>query len=129
MKKGLVFFFGMLTGCVLTIAALFYIAKVYNSEGEVPGLVLYEQPSEVISSPSFEVMQVISAGYALAHAKSDYGHNGILVLLVASESQHYYDEQVVKVPKGKCAIQIGTYQYTANSGMRKTVPAVRIMDK
>ena len=132
MKKGLVFFLGMLTGSVLTIAALFYVAKVYNSEGEVPGLVLYEQPAGAIDSYSFQVMQVLPNGNALAGAESPTyraSYTGPTVLLLADESSHYYDDQIVKVPKGMSARQVGTYQYETNDGMHKTVPVVRIMKK
>ena len=130
MKKGLVFFLGMLTGCVLTIAALFYIAKVYNSEGEMPGLVLYEQPAGAIDSYSFAVLQVLPNGNALADSENPNwreSYTGPVVLLLADESSRYYDDQIVKVPKGMSARQVGTYQYKTNGGMHKTVPVVRIM--
>ncbi len=132
MKRGFVFFLGMITGCVLTIAALLYIAKVQNV-GEDSGLTLYEQPAGTINSNSFEVLQVLPNGNALAHSESeifkDVSHTGPVVLLLSDESSHYYDEQIVKVPKGKSARQVGTYQYKTNGGIHKTVPVVGIMDK
>ena len=133
MKKGLVFFLGMLTGCVLTIAALFYIAKVYNSEGEVPGLVLYEQPAGAIDSYSFKVMQVLPNGNALANSESavykDLSHTGPTVLLLADENSHYYDDQIVKVPKGKKAYQVGVFDYETRGMGHKTVPVVKFLSK
>lgn len=132
MKKGLVFFLGMLTGCVLTIAALFYIAKVYNSEGEVSGLVLYEQPAGAIDSYSFEVMQVLPNGNALAGAENPSwreSYTGPTVLLLADENSHYYDEQIVKVPKGKKAYQVGVFDYETRGMGHKTVPVVKFLSK
>ena len=131
MKKGLVFFLGMITGCVLTVAALVYVAKVYNV-GSDSGLTLYEQPVGTINSYSFEVLQVLPNGNALATSENpDWreSYTGPVVLLLADESSHYYDEQIVKVSKGKSARQVGTYQYQTNAGMHKTVPVVRIMSK
>lgn len=131
MKKGLVFFLGMITGCVLTVATLIYVAKVYNASGD-SGLTLYEQPVGTINSYSFEVLQVYPNGNALAFTEDPDrrdSYTSPAVLLLADENIHYYDEQIVKVPKGKCARQVGIYQYRANGGMHKTVPVVRIMNK
>lgn len=131
MKKGLVFFLGMITGCILTVAALFYIGMVYSAGGD-SGLTLFEQPAGTINSYSFEVLQVLPNGNALANSeKPDWreSYTGPVVLLLADENSHYYDEQIVKVSKGKRARQVGSYQYQTNGGMHKTVPVVRIMDK
>ena len=121
----------MITGCVLTIAALFYVAKVNGASGD-SGLTLYEQPVGTINSYSFEVLQVLHNGHALAYNEDPDrrdSYTSPVVLLLADESSHYYDEQIVKVPKGKSARQVGTYQYETNGGMHRTVPVVRIMDK
>lgn len=131
MKKGLIFFFGLITGCILTVAALFYIGKVYSAGGD-SGLTLFEQPVGTINSYSFEVLQVLPNGNALANSENpDWreSYTGPVVLLLADENSHYYDEQIVKVSKGKRARQVGSYQYQTNGGMHKTVPVVRIMDK
>lgn len=131
MKKGLVFFLGMVTGCVLTIAALVYIAQVYNSD-EVPGLVLYEQPAGVIDSYSFEIGQVQPNGNALARSEDPQyrrSYTGPIVLLLGDENSHYYDDQIVKVGKGQQALQVGIFSYESNGLGRKTVPVVRIVNK
>lgn len=131
MKKGLVFFLGMITGCVLTIAALFYIGKVYSAGGD-SGLTLYEQPAGTINSYSFEVLQVLPNGNALAHSENpNYReiYTGPTVLLLADENSHYYDDQIVKVPKGKQAYQVGIFDYETNGIGHKTVPAVKFLSK
>ena len=132
MKRGLIFFLGMIAGCVLTVAALVYVAKVYNVDDD-SGLELYEQPVGSINSYSFRVLQVLPNGNALAYSESelfkDVAHTGPVVLLLSDESSHYYDDQIVRVPKGKRAVQMGVYQYETNEGMHKTVPVVRIMSK
>lgn len=131
MKKGFVFFLGMVTGCVLTIGVLFYVAQVYNTDKD-SGLTIYEQPAGVIDSRSFKVLQVFPNGNALAFSEDSNwsGHYAEpVVLLLAEESSHYYDELIVKIPKGKGAKQVGRYQYKTNDGRPRTVPAVRIMSK
>ena len=131
MKKGLVFFLGMITGCILTVATLFYISKTYSAGGD-SGLPLFEQPAGVIDSYSFQVLQVYPNGNALAFTEDPDrrdSYTSPAVLLLADENIHYYDDQIVKVPKGKSARQVGTYQYQTNGGMHRTVPVVRIMSK
>lgn len=132
MKRGFVFFLGMITGCVLTVAALVYVAKVYDADDN-SGLELFEQPAGTIESYSFRIVQVLPNGNALAFSESelfkDVAHTGPVVLLLSDESSHYYDDQIVRVPKGKRAFQMGVYQYETNEGMHKTVPVVRIMSK
>ena len=54
--------------------------------------------------------------------------NGIGVLITNDENNSYYDDQQVTVPSGKCFRQVGVYKYTANSGMAKTIPIVKIME-
>jgi hypothetical protein len=51
----------------------------------------------------------------------------MVVLFIADENTHYYDDQIISVPRGKCVRQIGTYQYETKMGY-KTVPAVAIFD-
>ena len=131
MKKGLVFFLGMITGCILTVATLFYISKTYSAGGD-SGLTLFEQPAGTINSYSFQVLQVYPNGNALAFTEDPDrrdSYTSPAVLLLADENIHYYDEQIVKVPKGKSARQVGTYQYETKGGMHRTVPVVRIMSK
>jgi hypothetical protein len=54
--------------------------------------------------------------------------NGVAVLITNDDNKSYYDDQQVTVPSGKCFRQVGVYKYTANSGMAKTIPIVKIME-
>ena len=67
-------------------------------------MVLYEQPAGAIDSYSFEVRQVLPNGNALADAENPSwreSYTGPTVLLLADENSHYYDDQIVKAPKGE----------------------------
>lgn len=50
--------------------------------------------------------------------------SGPIVFLVADGDEQFYDDQVVTVPNGKSAKQIGTYSYESKGGER-TVPIIK----
>lgn len=133
MKRGLTFLLGMIAGCVLTIAALLFVGGAYLTTSKTEGLEIYGQPVSTIESSSFKVMQVLPNGNALANSESsiykDLSYTGFIVLLLADENSHFYDGQIVNVPKGKQAYQVGIFDYETNGIGHKTVPAVRFLDK
>lgn len=134
MKKIWIFLAGMGTGIVLLFVILMVIAKVNNS-----GVTTFQEPGEVIEGDAFEVFQVLPSGDALAYVQESYSfefdkierykNTYVIVLLPCNEGKTYYDDQFIKIPKGKCARQIGVYKYTNNMDNEKTVPVVGIYDK
>ena len=138
MNKWLYFGGGVLTGAVLTFLALFLIGtSSQESVQNDPGLTYFDQPGDVIESNSFKVFQSLSEGAALVSAENPKNTKyenikytgGLICLLVNNEGKFYYDDEIVKVPEGKVARQVGIYQYETKAEMGKTVPIVRIMDK
>lgn len=135
MKKFLIFLLGMIVGALLCLAVLFYMGNSSREEGDngIPGLTLFEQPGENISTKSFKVIQVDNYGNALAMEKGNYNtvdiYDGVLVLFLAEDNVSYYDDQIIKIPSGSCVKQLGTYRYQSNMGQMKTVPAVAIRKK
>lgn len=130
MKKFLLFLAGFISGAAVLLGVLLLIAKgVENNSSRIQGLTLFEQPGEVMTAKSYEVLQVVDGGNALANAESGYDtYFGMVVLFLADENTNYYDDQIIKVPQGKCVRQVGTYQYPTKNGY-KTVPAVRIVNR
>ena len=128
MKKALLFFGGLVTGVVLTIlVAVIINASNRPNDGGFPGLTIFPEKGEcIVSKGELEVMQVIAPDAALAWTGDFLDSDRILVLLTNSDGVSYYDDQKIKIPSGKCARQIGTYQYTARNEMMKTVPVVVI---
>ena len=61
MKKGLIFFLGIITGCVLTIAALFVIGVGYSNSAE-SNITIAERQTEFKEANRFEVFQVLGDG-------------------------------------------------------------------
>ena len=118
------FFWGVLTGIVLTLAVLIVIGLVnQNSAGNDPVQYLEKPVSyENKKETSFKVFQVLGNA-ALASEASDkiggdviYYGNTVLIL-----GENYYSDQIVKVKNPQ---RVGTYSYTTNGGMPKTVPVI-----
>ncbi len=128
---------GIVTGVVLTIAFCFALAVSQSNNNEASSndeLQLFESPKQVMNAESFKVIQVLPNGSALAtykefSRKAGDLEYGTVVLFQASENSSYYDDQVIKLPKGKCFKQIGTYRYVTRQEMEKTVPVIGIFDK
>ena len=135
MKKFLIFIGGFVAGVLTTIFVVYLIAIANkpNDDGLL-GLKVFPEKGECITSEGeLEVFQVIAPNVALANTVKygDYGirhySDEIVVLLIDYDGKTFYDDQKVKIPKNKCARQIGTYQYnTKKDNFGKTVPAVVI---
>lgn len=118
------FLLGVLTGAVLTFVGLVAIGLANeNSAGDDPieyleKLVSYENKEKA----SFRVLQVLGNA-ALAMEASDriggdvmYLGNTVLLL-----GENFYSDQKVTVKNPQ---RVGTYSYTTNGGMPKTVPVI-----
>ena len=127
MKKGLIFLGGVVTGDMLTfLFAFMFSSQKETSVKENSGLTMFEQPGDVITEKSFKVIQALEQGAALADGEKEYMTT---FLLVNDEGKYYYDHEIVKVPSGKVARQVGIFKYTSGGGLDRTVPVVKFMDK
>lgn len=126
MKNILIFTAGIVTGAVLMI----FIFLVFASNFSHNDMNLFENEGECISENSFEVFQVLDSGDALANEiEEKYStslHTGLVVLFLHENGKSYYDDQIIKIPSGKCVKQIGVYKYPTKDGFEKTVPIVDI---
>lgn len=86
-----------------------------------------DTPGEIMEDNSYKVSRVLKKGAAIARGKSEYGSSyyGLEVVLWDEEAD-YYDDQIVKAPKGKCFRRIGTFKGRYGSS---TLPIVAITDK
>ena len=124
MKNALIFFSGFVVGIIATILVALLITA-NQSNDSLLGLTVFPEKGECITSRGeIEIFQVLKPNMALAET-GQYSDK-IMVLLINYEGKSYYDDQKIVIPAKKCARQIGTYQYTTNMGMNKTVPAVVI---
>lgn len=126
MKKGLIFFLGIVVGCILTIAALFVIGTTYSNTDE-SDITIAEQQKVFTIATKFEVFQVLGNGALANCEEKEYSTSfftGPVVYIVTDGQNLFYDDQVIEVPKGKKAIQIGTYRYQTKLG-EKVVPVIK----
>lgn len=94
---------------------------------------MFDAPRECVSSNRFEVETILNSRYVIAKeldpAVDDYNIPTGLQVVFIDENNEYYTEQVIKIPKGKCARQIGVYKSDHYMYDDKTLPIVEIMDK
>ena len=126
---------GIITGVVIVFAISFYTVMNF-SEGETKNqaVQLFDSPKQEIKATSFKVIQVLPDGSTLATydniiPEKDAPEYGMVVMFQVSEENSYYDDQVISLPKGKCFKQVGTYRYTTQQDIVKTVPVIAIYDK
>ena len=126
-KKILIYIAGVVTGAVLVI----FVAFLFAGNNSVDNITLFEQEGECVSDNTFEVFQVLDTGDALANEIDPEisMSTGLTVLFLGNSHTSYYDDQVIKIPSGKCAKQIGVFKYKSNAGFEKTVPIVEIHNK
>lgn len=123
MKKVLVFIAGVVTGIVSLFILSFFVGDNLSNNG----LTLFDKEGECISTNSFKVIQVLDSGNAIATELNTHDLAiGITVLFLNEDNSSYYDEQVIKIPRGKCVKQVGVFKYTSRMEVEKTIPAVVI---
>lgn len=117
------FFIGMLSGIVLTIVVLFVIGFVRQKNNEDDAIQRLEKPVSYENKKitSFKVFQVLGEDAALAKEISDKELDMYLGNVVVLVGKDFYSDQVITIKNPK---RIGTYSYTNNGGMPKTVPII-----
>ena len=77
--------------------------------------------------------KIIDSRYVIAEELDpdleEYGFTTDLTVVFIDENDEYYTDQVIKIPRGKCARQIGVYKSTHFMYKDKTLPIVKIMNK
>lgn len=139
MKKWMIFVLGVFVGMIIVgFAGLLKLTSETNVSNDIEttmeendGITMFEDPGEVVKDKSFEVFQVLAKDAALVHGESDIEgvYAGIIYLLMNKSGEYYYDEQIVKVPKGSVARQVGIFQYNTRNDMTKTVPIITITNE
>lgn len=122
------FIFGFLTGAVVTVIALGFIGMALNKSTDEPvatepvGIEYLQSPTsyENKTEATFKVFQVVD-GAALATEKSEDDFDMYLGTTVMLLGENFYSDQIVNVKNPQ---RVGTYSYTNNAGMPKTVPVI-----
>lgn len=118
------FFLGVVTGIVLTLAALFVIVLVNQNSASNDPIQYLEKPVsyENKKETSFKVLQVLGNA-ALATEASDEIGGEVMYLgnTVVILGENYYSNQIVKVKNPQ---RVGTYSYTNKADILMTVPVI-----
>ena len=90
----------------------------------------FDKPGEVIDEPSFKVFQVLSSAEALVMGKGE-GYSAYLgaIYLFVDPEGNFYDDQIIKAPRGMEVRRVGTVRYVTKNERTKTVPVIQIMEK
>lgn len=128
MKKWVVYVLGVISGMILTLFLAFFWGMSGTSENDTGELKMFDEPGECISTNNFKVQKILESGDAIAVeiAIASPGvdiTSDLEVLIPAQKGSEFYDNQIIKTPKGKCARQIGTYTYQ-KYGDTKVIPIV-----
>jgi hypothetical protein len=124
------FLSGFIVGVLATILLLFLISLEHDQDAalkstdSLAGLTRLPEKGKCIIKSEVEIFQTLKPNVALARSRAH--PDEVLALLVNFDGDVYYDGQRIKMPSGKCARQIGTYQYETKGEFLKTVPAVAI---
>jgi len=90
----------------------------------------FDEPGEIVNEPSFQVFQVWSPTKALVRDKGNYTtlYGGTVYLLV-DPNGNFYDDQIIRVPRGMKMRRVGTVQYPTPKETIKTVPVIQLIEK
>lgn len=130
MKNALIFIAGMITGGGLLFFVFVFIlsSTFFNNEIQNEEKTLFEKEGEYVSDGPFKIYKVFESGDALAEElrnDSEFAiSTDLRVMLLGNEEKSYYDNQIIRVPVGKCAKQIGVVK-----NLGETLPIVAIRDK
>lgn len=147
MKKNILIFVGGFI-CGIIALLIFQFALDNRNKDALSGLKLSDKKGECITTDNAKVIQVISLNAALAvqlnkkiKLDKDLGFlsgvmdmadmamsamEGKVMLVLGDENQAFYDNEEIKIPKGKCFRKAGIYQYKTKNNDWKTIPAVKI---
>lgn len=123
---------GIVTGIICTCLFAFYVGS--RDKELDKGIELFDKPCQEIKAKEFNIMQILPNGNALAqYNKLSLDDStisyGTVVMFLSSKEGSFYDDQKIKLQKGKLFRQIGTYRYQTTQGIEKTVPIVGVFDK
>jgi hypothetical protein len=118
------FFWGVLTGIVLTLAVLIVIALAKSDSIVTDSIQYLDQPTsyENKKETSFKVFQVLGDAALASEASDKIGgvilYNGKTVVI---KGKNFYDDQVVTIKNPQ---RVGTFNYLNNGGNDMTVPVI-----
>ena len=126
-------FLGLAFLVLLMIALIFGIIKFFGAMEESKAVVLFEEPRECVSVGNFQVREIVNSKYVIAEELtsgfSGYVGSDIMTVVFIDESNEFYNNKIVTIPRGRCVRQIGVYTVTHSVRYKdKVLPIVKIME-
>ena len=109
-------------------------AKAKSIKKEKPSpATMFDEPRGCVTSNRLKVEIILDEKYVIAW-ELDPRFDSVdiptgLEVVFIDEDNTYYTDQIVKIPKGKCARQVGVYKSDHYLYDDKTLPIVEIMNK
>lgn len=125
MNRGLIFFLGIISGAILTVAAVFII----NMSSSDDGITMFNERGEMMDVTSYRIIQTIDSNHGLAVGVEDFFSLLNPVLVLGNKDSHFYDGMEVTAGSNTRFYQVGTYRYMTKADDWKTVPVVALMTK
>lgn len=141
MKGCLTFILGIVLGAV----AMFFLFSVSMPKigveaieqsievksKSLKGLVLFEQVGDCVGSGTYRIKEVLDENYAIAEEVEKFRYSDDYrikydtpeIVIKSDKENSFYDNQLIKLPSGKCMRQIGIYTKYLD-----TYPVVKILD-
>lgn len=138
MKDVLIFIGGVIVGVIVTFLVALALSHENGSGNDNSTLedksnsdiTLFDEPGDVLNYDKYKVFQVLDDNHALVKSNINYSwYDGPIFLLTNDNGKYYYDDEVIKVPKGKVMRQIGIFRYENSLENNKTVAIIKIVDK
>lgn len=110
--------------------------KAKSTKKEKPSpATMFGEPRGCVTSNNLKVEIILDGKYVIAEEldpvweSRGYQMTTDLTVAFIDEDNTYYTDQIVKIPKGKCARQVGVYKSDHYLYDDKTLPIVEIMNK
>lgn len=133
MKNFLIFLIGFVCGTVF----LFVITKTTTLlTNKSDDLVMFEKDGECFDTDKLVVFQALEKGIALAQFGGSSDGAEVLLRILAGPTvllldekykKSFYDGEVISIPEGMCARQVGTYRYETQIGMFSTFSTIPVV--
>jgi hypothetical protein len=123
--------------CLLTLMLLSFVSNQIFAFGEIPQTRLHND--KCLGVHQMKVLQVLDDGILANLCPSEYpsyykdcfdaarSEGEIVYMPVNPKYNDYVDDQKITLPNTQCFCKDGTFKYTTNGGVEKTVRKIKIV--
>ena len=118
----------VLAGAVIGAAITLVVVFVYGVglPKQQDDIVWLEQAGKCLTKENLRVFGIIAPNKALVGEEKDYMLDKQIMLLVTTHNANFYEDQVIRMPAGKCAKHAGNFNFRTREDGVRIVPVVVI---